>query len=140
MKLSNFEVLSDTSLRIGNRAVNLHSDYEFLGFEFCNRSRSLELRWSKFNESWVSKDAISKLSLRFSNVSVLSMRSRDPDRPFWEDQSLEFMGFLHPEDLETMDGFLPPSCALDGYHLIFAFHGAFSIKVYSETAEAIIAN
>lgn len=65
---------------------------------------------------------------------ILAIEGIDPQMPRIEDMRLSFMGYLHPDDLAVMNGFLLEESSSSSHHMIFAFEGGFVLKIFAEEA------
>lgn len=137
MQAKNFKVVDSTGIEFLGQFLDLHSNYDFtsVSYDVCNKS--VEMCWKKCSGSWAENEKYQKLKLKFSSVSVFSVRPRDGEKPFSEDDCLSYLGFLHPDDLDLMDGFLPPDKSEDGFHLVFGFESELVIKLYADSVELI---
>ena len=130
----NFTVTSPISIQIGKAHVDLHNDFEFHQLVFDLSERKCLLIWSdEKNDASVARD---HLRITFHNVKIFSVRERQPEYPLKEDQNLSFVGYLHPDDLSIMNGFLPEENSSNNFHMIFGFESGFSIKLYADEVTA----
>lgn len=49
-----------------------------------------------------------------------------------DDRSLSFIGYLHPEDLEIIDGSLLTKCEHNSYHIILGFESGMSVRIFAK--------
>ncbi len=134
MKIENF-LVSDDSIAVeyeGNY-LDLHNNYSFISFNYNIRTQQVELKWVKNQGEWAEKELYNELKIIFNSVYVFKVNPRDVELPFSEDECLDCIGYLHPDDIELMDGFLTPDFADDSYHLVFGFQSGLFIKIYAET-------
>lgn len=133
MILENFHIHNDVGLKIESHLVDLHSNYLFCGFSYVLMEKRVVLDWRKRDDHWAKEEPFARLRMIFNDVSYFSVKSREQCKPFSEDSCLAFIGYLHPEDKEIMNGFLPKEKAKGNYDMILVFESDFAIKLYAET-------
>lgn len=85
--------------------------------------------------SWMSPADERRLEMRFDSIEMLQLRGIDARVPRKEDRRLSFFGYVHPEDLDLMDGFLPEDLAGEGFHFILSFEGGLVVKLQCLSAK-----
>lgn len=135
MRLENFRMASSTVLEFDGVYIDLHSNYDFCGLSYDVSDKCVVLKWKRCSGLWAEGDIYKSVDLVFNSVQVFGVRPRCNDKPFSEDDSLGYMGYLHPDDIDVMDGFLFPEQARGNYHLIFGFESDLVVKLYSESVE-----
>lgn len=133
MNLVNFKIADSIAIESGAQYFDLHSNYDFRGFAFNTKDNSLTLEWTKCTGAWAEKENVNFLKMMFDKVSVFAVKSRDIDIPSSENETLAYVGFLHPDDTELMEGFLPPEYNSGEHHLVFGFESELVIKVFSKS-------
>lgn len=73
----------------------------------------------------------------FDNVALLKLQTEDNDKNNGK-ETLSFIGYLHPNDVDLMDGCLDEDEANPTYHMIIAFEGGLAIKIFSESAVCLL--
>ncbi len=124
----NFTSVSETGLRLLSKNFDLHNDFCFVGLRLAPIRRIVTLEFNSLCGD------CQGLALDFSSVSVIRVSGVANDIPVGEDGCLDSFGYLHPDDLDVMDGFLPESSATESYHMIFIFRGGLAVKIYAEEA------
>ena len=127
--IRNFLVTSEICVETNGVRFDLHNDFEFMGFRFDAVMSVLSLKWQEVN----SKDR-KFLAIDFVDLKYLALDGLDADMPRKEDKTLSFIGYLHQDSPEVMDGFLPEEMASPTHHLIIKFLGGLTIKVFSASA------
>lgn len=122
----NFSIASTVDIFSGGQSYDLHNDFDFIGANFEAPSSHLTLLWANNRE---------EIRICFQSVKFLRMNGFDEAMPREEDSRLSFMGYLHPDDVDLMDGFLTEDLAGEKYHVIFCFEGGLSMKVFADSAE-----
>lgn len=137
MNLKNFKIKESYGIEYKGKFLDLHSNYDFIKFSYDVSSQAVFLEWNKSQGEWSVKEPFEKLIMKFSSISIFAMRSRDRQKPFSEDNCLSYIGYLHPDDFEVMDGFLPEKLANDSYHLVLGFESGMVIKLFCNDVELI---
>ncbi|MES2822751.1 MAG: hypothetical protein V4732_04045 [Pseudomonadota bacterium] len=135
MILKNFKIEESHGIEYEGKFLDLHSNYDFVKFSYDISCQSVALYWNKSEEDWAVKEPFENLRLQFNSISIFAVRSRDDKKPFSEDDCLSYIGYMHPDDIEIMNGFLPKKMANDKYHLVLGFESGMAIKLFCETAE-----
>ena len=135
MNLVNFETSEGYAIRMGSTWIDLHNDYDFETCLYDTASRSAILSWVR--SSRASSHLAQKVSLRFVDLRVFKVELLEgcvePD----DARTLNFLGFLHPDDLEIMDGYLDQEESDPTYHMILRFEDGLSIRCFAKTATCI---
>ena len=137
MKADNFSVADSVAIEYEGCYFDLHNNYDFTGLTYEVNSQRVILEWSKGESEWAEKEIYSSLKLVFDFVSIFNVTSRISGQPFSADDCLSYMGYLHPDDIDLMDGFLPRENADESYHLVFGFEGGQVVKLYAETVKLL---
>ena len=138
MLLENFKVVDSIAIEIVGTFLDLHSNFDFVKLEYNIEERIVELDWKKCSGEWAKLEQYERLKLIFKSVEIFSVNSRDSEKPFTEDDSLSYIGYLHPDDLSLMEGFLPPEQSEDNYHMILGFESGLVLKIYSESVLLVV--
>ncbi len=126
----NFSIVTETTLRTLEGDFDLHNDFAFDGVRFVPTARKVEVAFKcRTSQALL-------LVIAFDAVSVLRALGLKTDMPFNEDECLDCFGYLHPDDLDVMDGFLPEDVSTEDYHMIFIFRGGLVLKFFAEEARA----
>lgn len=134
MKKINFLVDSNYALDVGGQHIDLHNNFDFKGLEYSTNSNQVCLSWIKSVGDWVPTDEVEGFKIIFENALLLKVQGSISEVPSTR-KNLSFIGYLHPEDVELMDGCLDESEATSDHHMIFVFENNFAIKIFSDTAE-----
>ena len=114
--------------------MDLHNNFNFAGLTYEVSEQRIELEWYRVLGEWSRNERYEKIKLIFDAVSVFCVHARDQAKPFSEDECLSYIGYLHPDDMDVMDGFLPVDQSSDGCHIVLGFEGGLVIKLYSGVA------
>lgn len=137
MKKLNFFVDSNHALDVDGHHIDLHNNFDLKNIEYSIKQNTLSLTWIKAIGDWVLTDEFEDVQIVFESVSFLNVQTRASDK-FADRQTLSFLGYLHPQDTELMDGCLDESEATSEYHMIFAFEDGLAVKIFSDTVICLL--
>jgi len=132
MKLSNFSIGDDYAISMGPTWLDLHNDYDFETIQYNVAANSAVLVWVRSRLNPSENSLAKKITVRFEAVKLLKMELQANDGASDDAGILAFVGYLHPEDLDVMDGCLTQEESDSAYHMIFRFENGLSIKCFSE--------
>jgi len=139
MEKINFLVDSNHALDIGGRHIDLHNNFDFKNIEYSTEKNILSLSWVKTKGDWVQSNEFEGLQIVFEDVLFLKIQG-NVSSTLADRKTLSFIGYLHPEDEELMDGCLDESEANPTYHMIFSFENSLAIKIFSNKAVCYLDN
>jgi hypothetical protein len=95
----NFEIQNNVHLHCKGRAIDLHNNFDFIGFDYNVKSRQLKLTWTRSIGDWVNQDEFSTIEIVHSNVFYYSLGYDNEIYEFPEDdKSLAGMTFISSAD------------------------------------------
>ena len=132
MRIDNFKVEKGHAISRGPHWIDLHNDYVLEDIKYDEMARVLRVAWRCSRPSPLNDGA--SICLVFQSVSLLIMvyreiAGRDPGDP----GVLSFVGFLHPDSTDVMDGYLDAAEADESYHFIIGFERGLSVKCFCDT-------
>lgn len=68
MKFTNFEITESIAIISEGEYLDLHSNYDFMGFSYQAKNRALMLEWSKSTGIWADGERYNRLQLLFKSV------------------------------------------------------------------------
>lgn len=137
MKKLNFKIQSNHAIDIGNSILDLHNNYDFNGLTYNVPLNTIRFSWIKTDADWVPKDHPANIQVIFEGVKFFKTYFNTTEQQAESDKlTLSFVGYLHPDDVDIMDGCLDEKEASNEFHIIFSFENGLSIKIYSENAKA----
>lgn len=132
MRPENFQVDDSIYFQHGGFDLDLHNNYDFVGFTYSVAERLVEMRWHRGTSDWVDTRPPARLLLRLHGITHFSASPRDPEMPFTEDDCLSGISFLAPEPPE------PEGVTSNGvnssWHWVFSFQSGFSLRLAGERA------
>lgn len=133
MKLVNFKICDNYAISMGSIWLDLHNEYNFEGYRYDVTTNSVILLWSLSGLGRPAEALLAqKVTIRFVGVDLLKTKLLSGADDSAGAGILSFLGFLHPDDLEIMDGCLTQEESGPAYHMIFRFENGLSIKCFSE--------
>jgi len=132
MELKNFNILDGYSLSIGDENLDLHNDYVFSNLYFFSYKKSLLLKWSRNEGDWVSDNIPPNIVLSFERVSVFHTRYVAIPNDLSDGRTLSFIGFMYPEYIGNLDGYLDKSESDNSCHIILGFENGLRLNCYAE--------
>ncbi|QDO85226.1 hypothetical protein FM037_20765 [Shewanella psychropiezotolerans] len=140
MLLENFKIVDSIAIEFTGTFLDLHSNFDFVKLAYNIEERTVELDWKKCSGEWAKLEQYKKLKLVFKSVDIFRVNPRDSEKPFSEDDCLSYIGYLHPDDLNLMEGFLPSEQSEDNYHMVLGFESGLVLKIYSELVLLVAVN
>jgi len=93
-----FEIVNGVYLVQSKHKLDLHNNFNFLGFNYSVEKRTLLLNWRRSNGDWVAPETPQSLNVEFREVSEFRFMPRDAEMPFTEDDCLNSFGYWVGED------------------------------------------
>ena len=94
----NYEIVEGIYLVQGEDELDLHNNFDFVGFDYSIAERKLELNWIRSDGDWVSRDMPQSVRITFRQVSEFRFMPREQGVPFTEDNCINSMGYWVDED------------------------------------------
>ena len=91
--LRDFEISQEIYLVQLPHELDLHNDFDFLGFDYSVENRALLLRWRRSQGEWVAFGTPTSVTIEFREVSEFRFQPRDSSRPFTEDNCVSSFGY-----------------------------------------------
>ena len=104
----------------GGQDRKVENNFDFKNLEYSTEKNILSLFWVKTKGDWVQSNEFEDIQIVFEDVLFLKIQG-NASSTLADRKTLSFIGYLHPEDEELMDGCLDESEANPTYHMIFAF-------------------
>ena len=71
----NFDIKENHAIEIAGRHIDLHNNFDFVGFDYNVADREIKLQWKKTNGDWVDKNEFSSLVLTHKGVTFLPQKT-----------------------------------------------------------------
>src|SRR5687767_9311737 len=116
----------------GEGCLDLHNDFDFIGFEYQPTDQKARLSWRRGDGDWIAKRRPTEFFLLFAGVRSFTVRKRDTEMPFSEDSCLQHVTFAPADFADDYDAIFPTYRALEE-HLSLAFMSGFGVKIWAES-------
>lgn len=93
-----FEITQGIYLVQPPHELDLHNNFDFLGFDYSVEHRALLLRWRRSTGDWVASGTPASVTIEFREVSEFRFQPRDSAMPFTEDDCVSSFGYWTDED------------------------------------------
>jgi hypothetical protein len=135
MKLEGFSVSAMYEVRAPGLACDLHNDYDFVGCEVDAKRMTFLLSWRRVNASWVREGAPAVLEIEVFGVGQVRFKPASDSSESGGGQTVTFIGHLHPDQWEEMDGCLDAEALPDDFDFIVGFEDGAAIKIRGGRAQ-----
>ncbi|MCK9202325.1 MAG: hypothetical protein M0P42_14430 [Gallionella sp.] len=137
MRLIDFS-LSNIELEVGDSCFDLHNNFDFEGFSYGVANRSLAMKWKRGIGDWVPLGSPLEIEVKIEGVIHFSVTPRNPELPFSEDDCLNCVSFVEP-DQPIDDCFITAVAPIPTeLHYIFQFMSGLNIRVQAEEARCLV--
>ena len=93
-----FEITQGIYLVQTPHELDLHNNFDFLGFDYSVEHRTLLLRWRRSGGERVASGTPTAVTIEFREVSEFRFQPRDSAMPFTEDDCVSSFGYWTDED------------------------------------------
>ena len=131
----NFDITDNHSLSIAGRHIDLHNNFDFVGFDYNVADREIKLHWKKSSGDWVDKNELSSLVLTHSAVTFLNVIDQDEKSTYDDDSCLGEITFFPSTLREINDSIIPQSKPNDGDDILYLFENGQRIRIHCEKIE-----
>ena len=135
---TNFLLFENYAIKLGDKHLDLHNNFDFKGFSFEIDTRKLILDWNGRNADWVPKDNPSTLSITVFAVDYLKVIPRNVDIPFTEDNCLIDLTYYPSSDRQDDESIVMKETPSDDDDLIFKFESDQIVRVKGSKIEVSI--
>lgn len=131
----NFDITDNHALSFEGRHIDLHNNFDVVGFEYNLAAREIKLNWKKSSGDWVDKNELSSLVLLHKAVTFLKVIDQDERSNYDDDSCLGEITFFPSTDRELNDSIIPQSKPNDGDDIIYFFENGQHIRIHCEQIE-----
>lgn len=131
----NFDITDNHALNFEGRYIDLHNNFDFVGFDYNVVGREIKLNWKKSSGDWVDKNELSSLFLAHKAVSFLKVIDQDENSNYDDDSCLGEVTFFPSTAREINDSIVPQSKPNDGDDIIYFFENGQRIRIHCEQIE-----
>ena len=97
--ITNFKIIDNYSLKFNDKLIDIHNNFDFIGFDYRLRENQLKLFCQRSFGSWVNKDEPEGITLIHNGVENLVIENQNKNR---EDSLTELTFF--PKDESRING------------------------------------
>ena len=131
----NFDITDNHALNFNGRHIDLHNNFDFVGFDYNIANKQLKLSWTKSKGNWVYKDELNNLVLVHNSVTFLTITDQDENSSFEDDSCLGEITVFPSTAREVNDSIVPQQKPNDGDDIIYFFENGQVIRIHCEQIE-----
>jgi len=136
----NFDIIDNYALTYEGRHIDLHNNFDFIGFEYNVADKEIKLHWKKSNGDWVDKNEFSSLVLTHSSVTFLKVIDQDENSTYADDSCLGEITFFPSTAREINDSILPQSKPKNGDDIIYFFESGQCLRIHCKEVKMRVIN
>lgn len=134
----NFELEDNIALKFAGRYIDLHNNFDFIGYDYNTSARQIILKWTKSNGDWVEENEIDGLQLIHSDVSFLKISYDNLNYEFPDDDKcLSFISFFPSADRITNNGSIEQLKPNEADDIIYSFETEHFIRIGCNKIELV---
>lgn len=131
----NFDITDNHALNFEGRHIDLHNNFNFVGFEYNVEYREIKLNWKKLSGDWVDKNEFSDLVLTHRAVTYLKVLDIEEKSNYEDDNCLGEISFFPSTEREFEDCIIPQSKPNDGDDIKYFFENGQKIIIHCDQVE-----
>ena len=90
----NFDIIDNHAIEIAGRHIDLHNNFDFVGFDYNVSDSEIKLHWKKSNGDWIDKTEFSSLVLIHKDVTFLRVIEQDKKSTYEDDCCMNGITFF----------------------------------------------
>lgn len=118
------------TLLVGDVEIDLHNDFNLSSFELTGSRLGVEL--TRADGDWVDSNLPSSIRLVFSAVNRIRFVAGTEGKSCEDHRTLAYLGCLHTDDYDVMNGFLDLGQLAEPFHVILVMEDGTALKVAAE--------
>ncbi|KAA9333735.1 hypothetical protein [Adhaeribacter soli] len=134
----NFQLVDNYAISFEGRHIDVHNNFNFLGFEYKVETQTLILKWIKSAGDWVNSDELPQFALIHFEVNYLNITPRNPLSQTSEDTCLSDITFFPSSDRITNDSIIGQSMPHNKDDILYLFQNDQVIRVNCKEIRFII--
>jgi hypothetical protein len=131
----NFDIQDNHAIEIAGRHIDLHNNFDFIGFDYNVADREIKLHWKKSSGDWVDKNEFSSLVLTHKDVIFLRVIDQDENSTYEDDSCLGEITFFPSTAREINDSIIPQKKPNDGDDILYFFENGQLIRIHCKEIE-----
>ena len=128
----NFDIIDNHSVAFEKRLIDLHNNFDFVGFNYNIVEREIKLYWIKSIGIWVDKNEFSGLVLTHKSVNYLKVVDQDENSTLEDDACLGEITFSPSTMREMNDSIIPKSKPDEKDDILYLFENGARIRIHCE--------
>jgi hypothetical protein len=134
----NFDIKDNQAIEIEGRHIDLHNNFDFVGFDYKIAEREIIIHWKKSSGEWVDKNEFSSLVLTHKDVTYLKVIEQDENSTYEDDCCLDVMSFFPSTAREINDSIVPQSRPNEGDDILYFFENGQRIRINCKQIELTV--
>ena len=131
----NFDIIDNHAIEIEGRHIDLHNNFDFVGFDYTIADREIKIHWKKSSGEWVDKNEFSSLVLTHKDVTYLKVIEQDENSTYEDDCCLDEISFFPSTAREINDSIVSQSKPNEGDDILYFFENGQRIRIHCEQIE-----
>jgi hypothetical protein len=131
----NFDIKDNHAIEIVGRLIDLHNNFDFVGFDYNVADREIKLNWKKSSGDWVDKNEFSSLVLTHKGVTFFKVIEQDEKSNYEDDSCLGEITFFPSIAREINDSIVPQPKPNDGDDILYFFENGQQIRIHCKEIE-----
>ena len=131
----NFDIKDNHAIEISGRHIDLHNNFDFVGFDYNVSDREIKLNWKKSSGDWVDKNEFSSLVLTHKDVTFLKVIEQDEKSTYEDNSCLGEITFFPSTEREINDSIVPQPKPNDGDDILYFFENGQQIRIQCKEIE-----
>lgn len=131
----NFDIKDNHALEIAGLHIDLHNNFDFVGFDYNVPDREIKLHWKKSSGEYINKNELSSLILIHKTVAFLKVVEQDERSNYHDDICLAEITFFPSTAREINDSVVPQSKPNEGDDILYFFENGQLIRINCEQIE-----
>ena len=131
----NFDITDNHALSFEGQYIDLHNNFDFVGFDYNVADREIKLNWKKSSGDWVGKNELSSLVLAHKSVTFLKVIEQDEKSNYDDDSCLGEITFFPSTAREINDSIVSQLKPNDGDDILYIFENGQRIRIHCEQIE-----
>ncbi len=128
----NFNIIDNYALEIAGRHIDLHNNFDFVGFEYNVANKEIKLHWKKTTGDWVDEHEFASLVLTHTGVTFLRVIEQEEKSTYENDSCLAEISFFPSTSRDINDSVIPQSRPHEGDDIIYRFENGQVVRIHCE--------
>lgn len=134
----NFDIEDNYALSIEGRHIDLHNNFNFVGFDYDFVNKEINMKWRKSNGKWVHKSECLSLVMTHKGVTFLKAMNQEENNKNIDDYCLGEITYFPSSERENNDSIMPQSKPKENDDILYIFENGQLIRINCEEIELIV--